>query len=422
MRASSAALTTSAFAALATTAAAAVIAAAFHLYRRHRARPRALSPSSSIPAFVVPSGPCAGSYDGVLISTDLEPDDAIALKALAPRLRGVPLLVVLGEGDRSKAAMASGLLAAYGLDGGPTRVVQGRPSSSPYPASAIAAYAPLAAASSAEVVADGNAPAAGEPRRAVVDFLSTCERPFALLLKPPHELVGLPAGLLAKAVGAAYGSFNFVVFRKELRADDPTLTAEAALEAQNALLREMRACLWVERAPAVGRDATLEAGHAEWAAVAADARLTALVEGWNSRTIGECCDSMEAWVARLRGACLDAAPDLGALRALDFEKLDKKAKILRSIVDADGRQTCFADTLVAAALVDDGGALAPYYAKLAPADGGAPTAEPRSSSLSALAADKGAPQKALASAARRVLGAALAADGVLVASRATSDS
>ena len=357
----------------------------------------------------------------MLISTDLEPDDAIALKALAPRLRGVPLLVVLGEGDRSKAAMASGLLAAYGLDGGPTRVVQGRPSSSPYPASAIAAYAPLAAASSAEVVADGNAPAAGEPRRAVVDFLSACERPFALLLKPPHELVGLPAGLLAKAVGAAYGSFNFVVFRKELRADDPTLTAEAALEAQNALLREMRACLWVERAPAVGRDATLEAGHAEWAAVAADARLTALVEGWNSRTIGECCDSMEAWVARLRGACVDAAPDLGALRALDFEKLDKKAKILRSIVDADGRQTCFADTLVAAALVDDGGALAPYYAKLAPADGGAPTAEPRSSSLSALAADKGAPQKALAIAARRVLGAALAADGVIVASRATTE-
>ena len=197
MRASSAALTTSAFAALATTAAAAVIAAAFHLYRRHRARPRAPSPSSSLPAFVVPSGPCAGSYDGVLISTDLEPDDAIALKALAPRLRGVPLLVVLGEGDRSKAAMASGLLAAYGLDGGPTRVVQGRPSSSPYPASAIAAYAPLAAASSAEVVADGNAPAAGEPRRAVVDFLSTCERPFALLLKPPHELVGLPAGSYA---------------------------------------------------------------------------------------------------------------------------------------------------------------------------------------------------------------------------------
>ena len=30
--------------------------------------------------FVVPTGPCAGTYDGVFISTDLEPDDAIALK------------------------------------------------------------------------------------------------------------------------------------------------------------------------------------------------------------------------------------------------------------------------------------------------------------------------------------------------------
>ena len=196
------------------------------------------------------------------------------------------------------------------------------------------------------------------------------------------QLVGLPAGLLAKAVGAAYGSFNFVVFRKELRADDPA-TAEAALEAQNALLREMRAPVGRARPPS-GATRRALAGHAEWAAVAADAG-SRLVEEWNSRTIGECCDSMEAWVARLRGACVDAAPDL-ALRALDFE-LDKKAKILRSIVDADGRQTCFADTLVAA-LVDDGAPSRRTTRSSRPPTAARRRFEPRSSPLSALAAAK----------------------------------
>ena len=53
--------------------------------------------------FAVAHGVCAGEYDAVLISTDLEPDDAIALQVLAPQLREVPLLVVVGEGEDALA-------------------------------------------------------------------------------------------------------------------------------------------------------------------------------------------------------------------------------------------------------------------------------------------------------------------------------
>ena len=48
--------------------------------------------------FIVKSGCSKGEFDGVILSTDLEPDDAIAISALAPKLRGVPLLCVVGEG------------------------------------------------------------------------------------------------------------------------------------------------------------------------------------------------------------------------------------------------------------------------------------------------------------------------------------
>ena len=65
--------------------------------------------------FHVPTGPCAGTFDGVYISTDLEPDDALCLLALARKLRGVPLLVIVGEGPVDKRQMVATLRAALKL-------------------------------------------------------------------------------------------------------------------------------------------------------------------------------------------------------------------------------------------------------------------------------------------------------------------
>ena len=73
--------------------------------------------------FDVSAGCSKGSYDGVILSTDLEPDDAIAIAALAPRLRGVPLLCVVGEASVDKRMMMQEMLASVGLDDG--AVVEG---------------------------------------------------------------------------------------------------------------------------------------------------------------------------------------------------------------------------------------------------------------------------------------------------------
>ena len=85
-------------------------------------------------------GVCAGSYGAVLISTDLEPDDIVAIKLMAPRLRGLPLMVVVGQGNvKDKRIVCARMLAAYGLDA-QTTILQGATSAAPYPSNLFASY------------------------------------------------------------------------------------------------------------------------------------------------------------------------------------------------------------------------------------------------------------------------------------------
>ena len=150
--------------------------------------------------FRVSTGCCKGEYDGVLISTDLEPDDAAALKALAPRLRGTPLLVVVGEGDApggAKCTLAAEILASYGLDERAT-IVQGRRSSAAYPGAALRAYSAEGRPRQHRATIIDEADVAGLVDR----FCASCDAPFALLLKPPHEMLGLPADSRRRVVAA----------------------------------------------------------------------------------------------------------------------------------------------------------------------------------------------------------------------------
>lgn len=275
--------------------------------------------------FTVPSGVCAGEYDAVLISTDLEPDDGAALKALAPQLQGLPLLVVVGEGHTDgKPAMVASLLARYGLDAHAT-IIQGMRSTVPYPAAALVAFddaaAPLPAAT---VLSTDTVQERGGVGRIVEDFLRAHTSPFALLLKPPHELLGLPADALRRASAAAYGSFNFVVLRDVARANGLAADEEAAFALQEGLLHSFRACLWVERSASVGRDASLDAEHAAalWPVLAADSHLMGLTRLWNETTIIKFGRALAA----LGDKVVEAFGASGAAAFDTVEKLSEQAR------------------------------------------------------------------------------------------------
>ena len=369
--------------------------------------------------FIVRTGPCAGSYDGIFISTDLEPDDAAALKVIAPRLRGTPMLVVVGEGNApagAKCSLAAEMLASYNLDEHAT-IVQGRGSSVAYPAAALCAYSGVDGAPRphrATIVSGESEESVAER---VAAFCDRCEAPFALLLKPPHEMVALPAPALGRVAAAVYGSFNFLELREVMRRKAPSLSEEEAFARQEAFLHALKACLWVERSNSVGRDATLSNVEADpvWPALAADAGVINLVTAWNEHSVLAIADKVSE-LKREIGEILGRATTEDKFDAIGtcVSRHEKRLAIMASIASTGGQQMPLADPLVSALLLDDEGRLAPFVHRCRAGHDtkGKPTTVPdESSTVAAVTANGAAEADVLFRAALEVLAAALRDDG-----------
>ena len=374
--------------------------------------------------FQVGTGCLAGSYDGVFISTDLEPDDALALAALAPKLRGVPLLVVVGEGPVDKREMMANLLSSFGMDAGAV-VLQGRTSKASFPSGVAESYHNASKAHGCTILDDVDAAAV---KTQITSFLTEHATPFALLLKPPHELVGIDAPLLAKTKATLYGSFNLSCVRDVINEDaGGTLDAAAQHEQQFAFMAKFGRLLWIERSLSVGRDSVLEprcCPAAIWAAIDAHPGLTRHIQLWNASIVREMGGKIAKYPSDIDKA-LGPAPAAGSPPVTltddsygklegDTEKLDKRVKILLSITQCRGRQVCHADTLVATCLLDDP-RLAAYErpCKLAVDTKFKPTMEALpGSNVYGLIAEAGEPRAALNASSLEVLATAFSALGL----------
>jgi len=324
--------------------------------------------SSSKKSFTVPGGYLKGVYDGVLLSTDLEPDDAVAIKLLAPELRGVPMLVVVGQGPSDKTQLAVQMLAAYDI-GSSARVVQGQTSEVPFPTQMIDLYA---SASSSSAILKPEIVAGGDAAALTADFLARCSAPFALLLKPPHEMANLDTTILGKTTAAVYGSFNLATFRAALPA---SLSEEEKLLRQEALLHSFKLALWVERSLSVGRDSVLESekfdggGKKLWDCLLADKELVGMISAWNAQTLKTFAPKVSKGMNEIKAICdkstagPDATSPLWPELLVLLEGIDKKVQVMKSITKCKGSQVCHADTLVAALLLDDKDALLLYTKK-----------------------------------------------------------
>ena len=298
--------------------------------------------------FTVPAGHCAGSYDGVLLSTDLEPDDAVAILALSSRLRGVPLLVVVGEGPNDKRQMAAELLACFGLDEHAT-ILQGRRSNSSWPETVTTCYHDHARSPQHRAkIIDGEGDA--HVLNHVATFLSACTSPFALLLKPPHEMLKTSEELRKRCVSALYGSFNLKVLRDGMLVSEPELAEAAQYERQWAFLLSFKAMLWVERSESVGRDSVLDpiVSPAVWPAIDARPPLMEHIQLWSAdtlRSFGLKLSTLDSRIAEALGTSADAAAPTTVFGAEQYDKADsmvaraeKHVTVMRSITTCRGKQ------------------------------------------------------------------------------------
>ena len=360
-----------------------------------------MSAQSSVPYFVVPSGPLAGSFDAVYVSTDLEPDDVVAIKALAPRLRRVPILCVVGEHTLDKRSMMSDVLRHCGVLN--ARVVSGRRSQEIFPEGIDNAFVSsrvnTARASGAQPdFSHRNLGSESAERaacaKAVEGFLQAHTAPLAILLKPFHEMRDLSTAAIEKTVAVGYGSFNLTktqaVMIEDAKAVGKHQDEQEALRQITELLSRFKRCVMVERASSVGRVESLNIEQPIWRHLQSDSKLMKLVRGWQATTLRNICrdlptlvHSMQAQVAELN-AMRTAAQALSSIaeegseegsetvsiaqlgaepttldgmfgKLVGFaDKAEKKLGVMKDIGRHKEMQLPLADPLVAALLLDDG--------------------------------------------------------------------
>jgi hypothetical protein len=257
------------------------------------------------------------------------------------------MLVVVGQGPSDKTQLAVQMLAAYDI-GSSARVVQGQTSEVPFPTQMIDLYA---SASSSSAILQPEIVAGGDAAALTADFLARCSAPFALLLKPPHEMANLEKTILSKTTAAVYGSFNLATFRAALPA---SLSEEEKLLRQEALLHSFKLALWVERSLSVGRDSVLESekfdggGKKLWDCLLADKELVGMISAWNAQTLKTFAPKVSKGMNEIKAICdkstagPDATSPLWPELLVLLEGIDKKVQVMKSITKCKGSQVCAA--------------------------------------------------------------------------------
>ena len=345
--------------------------------------------------FEVLNGPLQGKYDAVYLSTDLEPDDVVAIKMLAPRLRCVPLLCVVGEHTIDKRSMMVDVLKHCGVLN--AHVVSGRRSQEVYPEGVDLAFQSTSRQNTARAPRFterrlGNARMERDKCKEHVDtFLQAYASPLAILLKPLHEVRNLSPALIAKTVAVAYGSFNITkmagVMMEEASTAGERLDKSAAYARIFEMISQFKQCVVVERATSVGRVESLNIEQPLWRYIQSDQRLMKLVLGWQATTLNNIFrdlpklvqtmqtdvqalirpdTSLPATGIELLGSISEDTPmatsELPIKLSNDVvhdqlvnlaEKAEKKLGVLKDICRYRRMQLPLADPLVAALLLDD---------------------------------------------------------------------
>lgn len=287
----------------------------------------------------------AGEYDLLVIATDLEPDDLLAMRFLADALRAASKCVVLvGEGNLSKRAICEALLKEIGVV---AQVIEGQRSDKDFPLAMLRVFRghPQGEQSEQTPLEEGVNQLLLQTR------LRDSSAPLVICLKPPRELLALTKDVQQKLTLVCYGSFNFRALGA-LAADwqvlvntcfKETLVYESfrATGAENSLSNQNSGLFDCALKMAQRNDAS----SPFWAAFFEAVRI------WNKHIAVDCLETIEKLARQMRGD-LDRN-DWTALRAKKIRLGDRNLKVVNNIIEAESLQMVLADCALAAVLCLD---------------------------------------------------------------------
>lgn len=287
----------------------------------------------------------AGEHDLIVVETDLEPDDVLALRIMADVLRAaLKCVVVVGEGNLSKRAMCEALLKEIGVT---AQVIEGQRSDKDFPPALLRVFRGHPQGEQSEL----SPLEEGVNQLLLTTRVRDSEAPLFICMKPPRELLSLPRDLQEKVTVICYGSFNFRALGA-LAADWQTLVNTCFKEtlvyesflvtgAQNSLTAE-NSSLFDSALKMAQRN---DASSPFWCGFLDAVRI------WNKHIAVDCLETIERLACEMRGD-LDRN-DWAALRSKKIRLGDRNLKVVNNIIEAESRQMVLADCALAAALCLD---------------------------------------------------------------------
>lgn len=301
------------------------------------------------------------THDSIVILTDLEPDDVLAIHILSKHVNlNIPILVIVGESKVAKHDIGCGLMRNAGFNN--FRVIQGPNSSKDYP---IKIVTDLFQIDVKDVDLNSY-----DVFDSIVNFLKLSESPFILAIKPFTELFNIDRDLLKKCVFAVYGSFNFRCMFSSITPKDVADFVNNAFKYsivyetyyvigdQNSMnynnARNIFDKLAVEAGDGSdrcdGNDSCEGSDGREGNNIVAR-DLLYLVEYWGDHIANDCLETAEQLSKDMNSKWLDRDWDL--LRR-DYDRLiNRNLKVVGSIIEAKNKQFVLADFGLVALLVSN---------------------------------------------------------------------
>lgn len=268
-------------------------------------------------------------HSSVLILTDLEPDDILALKMLSKRLRDVQVLAIVGESKENKYLLATQIFQSYGYKN--FQVLQGKHSTKDFPRN-IEAFGIPSASLIPEQALKIDITATVETF--LSDSLADNNSPLIICLKPFWELLEVKVEILGRCVMLMYGSFNIRAMRGAH--SDSFLTDFINTSFKYVVLYESF------HATSDNNSVNLINAPQLFNIIESDKGLSSMISKWNSLIITECLDHIAQSCLKIKylySTTGDSGESLGQVSA----SMGRSYKIVNNIIEAKNQQMVLAD-------------------------------------------------------------------------------